>query len=337
MKYDSAAIFLRDLGNMLISGVTLAQAVMILIETTHNKDIQRWCSQVLVLLNKGETLSSSLNNCLTYEAVMAIEAGEKAGALPQVLLMLADYYELREEIKGKVLGALGYPLMVFVILMGVFIFLATEVFPKLTIIMPDQTLSSPLTKGLLITAQFLRSHGVLLLLFILLAAFFIGYIYIHQTGRFYRLFVRLPLIGGIIKDRELALGFFALFILQKSGVPLGASLDQAGRAAGGATREHFERCFACLVGGISLSEAVREDDFFPKFTAETLRIGEETGRFQEYYERLYKTYYRLFYSRMTCLSSAVRPALLMTVAAFIMILVFGFLQPLYANLTGLGG
>jgi len=75
--------------------------------------------------------------------------------------------------------------------------------------------------------------------------------------------------------------------------------------------------------------------YFPCFTADTLRVGEESGRFEEYFERLYRTFYRSFQSRMEFLSSAIRPALLIVSASFIALIAIGFLQPLYGNLTNI--
>jgi type II secretory pathway component PulF len=338
MNQAAVSVFCKDLSNMLSSGIGLDHALRTLGETLLEPSMRQMCAQALIGLEQGESLGTALRRggVLPREAVTAVHAGEKAGELPVVFMMLSDYFELRSDMRRKFLSAFGYPLLVIGILTGVLVYVSVNVVPKIAGLLPAGAMSSPVTAALMAVSSFLSEYWV---------TTGVGVIVLAGTGvswaRVYpdtvvSFLCRVPLIGPVIREQELALAFFALYVFQKSGVRLDAALQESALVAGGMTRIHLEKCSVGLESGLSFSEAVRQDKFFPRFTADTLRIGEESGRFEEYSERLYRTFYRSFQARMEYLSGALRPLLLMISAGFIVLIAVGFLQPLYANLTNVG-
>ncbi len=337
MNSRLVALFFRDLSNMLVSGISLEHALRTLNETSLDEGARKMCGEALERLQNGDSFASALSASgeLPREAFMSISAGETAGELPMVACMLGEYFELKAEIKRRVFSALGYPAAVIGILLCVLVYMSIEVLPKIAALLPAGAIDSPITMALLSAALFLKSwwFGTCLALFLGIS---IMIAWMHSDPAAVRIFFsRAPFLGRLLKDQELSLGFFALYVLQKSGVPLETALREAADVAGGETRRHFQDCSSYLVGGLVFSEAVRRDKYFPRFTADTLRIGEESGRFEEYFERLYRVFYRMFQSRMDQLAGSVRPFLLLVSAAFIVLIAIGFLQPIYGNLTNI--
>lgn len=337
MNERELSIFLKDLSNMLSSGLGLDHSLRTLSETAMESSSRGICSLALSRLEDGASLSDALSasGSMPKVAIVAIGAGELAGELPIVFNMLADFFALRSEIRNKVLSSLGYPLLVFAILFFVLVYMSVDVLPKIAILLPRGAMGSSLTGTLVLSGNYLKAWGVMTGICILGSIIgFVAWAKLRSVD--YRKFVStLPVIGNLFKDQELALAFFALYIFQKSGVPLDKALDESADVAGGATGEHIRECLYYLVGGMTLSEAVRRDTFFPRFTADTLRIGEESGRFEEYFERLYVLYYGMYRSRMDRLAGSVRPIMLGMAGLLIALIAIGFLQPLYGNLSNL--
>jgi len=275
----------------------------------------------------------AVSGLLPREALLAIEAGEIAGELSMVLLMLGEYFELRSEMKKKFLSALTYPMIVMGILLVVLCYVVFEVIPKVSDLLPSGAMASPMTLSLMAGAGFLKGNVTVICFFITLLIIGVLGLLRFNPGFYREILSRIPLVGQILKERELSLGFFALYVLQKSGIPLSLALREASKVAGGQTQRHMEGCSLYLIGGLSLSEAVRRNKYFPRFTADTLRIGEESGRFEEYFERLYRIFYRSFQARMEYLSVLIRPALLIMASGFIVFIALGFFQPLYGSLS----
>ncbi|MBF0386650.1 MAG: type II secretion system F family protein [Candidatus Omnitrophica bacterium] len=337
MNDRALAIFFRDMANMLISGIGLEHSLRTLSETAMQEGARRMCAGALARLQGGVSLSDALaaSGVLPREALMSISAGETAGELPDVFNMLGNYFELKAAMRQKALSALGYPVLVMVIMLGVLLYMVVEVLPKVAVLLPSGAFDSPVTSALVAAAWFLKSWGLLTGGLLALGVGALLMLARYKMAELRIMISRIPFLSQLVKEQELALGFFALFVLQKSGVNLERALREAAEVAGGATRQHLRDCSAYLVGGLALSEAVRQDRYFPRFTADTLRIGEESGRFAEYFERLFQVFYRMFQSRMSCLAGAVRPVMLAVCGAFIALIAVGFLQPLYGNLTGI--
>ncbi|MBF0593717.1 MAG: type II secretion system F family protein [Candidatus Omnitrophica bacterium] len=337
MKARLLSLLFMDFANMLRSGIGLQHSLRTISETAVDERVRQMCVVACGGLEKGVALSAALSvsGTLPRDALTVIEAGEQAGELPMVFDMLGEYYELKAEIQNKIFTAFGYPAAVIVILTGVMFYVVFEVIPKVSVLLPASAVSSPATGILLGSAVFLRGHGLTMGL-LLSGLIGVGIYYSQVRPETWRmLLARVPLLGQLIKEQELALGFFALYMFQKSGVAQLQALREAARVAGGLTGKHMEECASYLVGGLALSEAVRQDKYFPSFTADTLRVGEESGRFVDYFERLYRVYYRSFQSKMEMLSASVRPGLLMVSAVFILLIAIGFLKPLYSNLTNI--
>lgn len=323
---------------MLVSGIGLEHALRTLGETALDEGARRMCREALVRLGEGASLSEALNDrkVLPHEALMSISAGETAGELPMVFIMLAEYFELKDEVRRKISSSLVYPFVVMGILLCVMMYMGLEVLPRIAVLLPATTTASPLSGSLVSAGLFLKSWGILILGLILVGAAALIALARAYPHALMIVLARIPVLGQVNKERELALGFFALYVLQKSGVSLDIALNESAAVAGGLTAGHIKDCSSYLMGGLALSEAVRRDVYFPSFTADTLRVGEESGRFIEYFERLFHVYNRMFRSRMDHLAGSLRPVLLIVSAGFIALIAIGFLQPLYGNLTGIG-
>ena len=77
---------------------------------------------------------------------------------------------------------------------------------------------------------------------------------------------------------------------------------------------------------------MRQNSFFPKLIVDTVRIGEETGRNDEYFERVYRFYRENFQTRLNILIELVQPALFLFCGLFLFLMIAAFIQPIYANL-----
>jgi type II secretory pathway component PulF len=143
-------------------------------------------------------------------------------------------------------------------------------------------------------------------------------------------------IGGLRKDLETALCFFDLFILLKSGIPLDSALGHAGASGRGLTGLRMEECRDHLRAGHTFSGALAHLRYFPRLVVDTIRLGEEMGRYDDHCQRVFKLYYRSFETRVNSLAAALQPVVLGVCALFIAAMAFAFLRPIYANLTQMG-
>ncbi len=97
----------RTLGTMLQNGVPLLQALTIARETANNVVLARAINQAHQRIEAGDTLTAPLQTCGLFPStvISMIDVGEQSGALPDMLLKVADNYD--EEVDNSVAAALS--------------------------------------------------------------------------------------------------------------------------------------------------------------------------------------------------------------------------------------
>ena len=87
--------FARTLGTLLCNGVPILQALNIVKETTGNVVVSRVISSVHDSVKEGETIAVPLKASGVFPAMVAgmVDIGEQTGALPDMLMKVADNYD----------------------------------------------------------------------------------------------------------------------------------------------------------------------------------------------------------------------------------------------------
>jgi type IV pilus assembly protein PilC len=106
--------FTRTLGTLVSSGVPILQALTIVKETAGNVIISNAISQVHESVKEGETITSPLEASGVFPpmVVSMVDVGEQTGALPEMLLRIADNFD--EEVDNAVasMTSLLEPIMI---------------------------------------------------------------------------------------------------------------------------------------------------------------------------------------------------------------------------------
>ncbi len=106
--------FTRTLGTLVSSGVPILQALMIVKETSGNVIVGNAVSAVHESVKEGETITAPLEASGVFPpmVISMVDVGEQTGALPEMLLKIADNYD--EEVDNAVaaMTSLLEPIMI---------------------------------------------------------------------------------------------------------------------------------------------------------------------------------------------------------------------------------
>jgi type IV pilus assembly protein PilC len=106
--------FTRTLGTLISSGVPILQALTIVRETAGNVIIANAVNAVHESVKEGETITAPLESCGVFPpmVISMVDVGEQTGALPEMLLKIADNYD--EEVDNAVaaMTSLLEPIMI---------------------------------------------------------------------------------------------------------------------------------------------------------------------------------------------------------------------------------
>lgn len=329
----------RQLATMINSGLPLTEALIVL-RSQQSGALQRIIVQILADVEEGESLSSSMSKhpmAFSTSYIALIKSGELGGVLDNVLTRLADNLEKRQEFKGRVKGALVYPVIIIVGMIMVALVMIIFVIPRMLSIYEQFDAELPLpTKVLLgISDVMIRFWPLLLALF---AALVYGLKIYHNTkvGRrkIDEKILKIPLFGSLQQQILLTDMTRNLSLMVGSGVSIIESLNISAKVVNNVVISDGLRDAARMVEkGFPMAFAFsRHPEAFPYILSQMIAVGEETGKMDEVLEKLSHVFEVESDQKLKALTAAVEPTILIFLGIGVAFLVIAVIMPIY-NLT----
>jgi type IV pilus assembly protein PilC len=110
----SIARFTRTLGTLVQSGVPILQALTIVKETAGNLVVANAVGAVYESVKEGETITAPLEKSAVFPpmVISMVDVGEQTGALPEMLLKIADNYDEEVDNAVSAMTSLLEPIMI---------------------------------------------------------------------------------------------------------------------------------------------------------------------------------------------------------------------------------
>lgn len=265
-----------------------------------------------------------------YRAMIA--AGEGSGALPVILERLADLQERQAEVRGKVLSALAYPIMLtlvaIVVVFALMIFVVPQVVEQFDSV--GQTLPL-LTRIVIGISSFLANWWwALLILFALIAlGLWRGLQDASFKFRFDSWLLRLPFIGRLIRDLHAARMARTLSTMVQSRLPLLEGLTLTTNTVNNAAlRKASEDITESIRQGGSLSAALRRSAVFPPLLVYMANSGEASGQLDVMLERAADYLEREFDSFTSSALAMLEPAIIIIMGGIVTMIILAILLPI---------
>lgn len=338
-------VFFRQLAVVLQSGVPLSQGLDLLADNMTNKKFSICISRIAARLSAGEELSLCLKQ---YPKVFApitiglIEAGEAGGILDMVLDRIALLMEEQAKIRGQIIGALVYPVLVLVLALSVSLGLLIFIVPKFKDMFDSMGAELPaLTTFMLNLSNFVTSAGFAIgapvTVFVLLYLFR-GF-YATKDGKLTvdSALFKIPLFGDLVLKSEMASMCDTLNTLVNSGIPLVDALERCVSASPNQLiRNTIQRGIMLVQQGQELSYSLSQTTVFPKLVVSMIKIGEETGNLPFMLEKLAVFYKREVEATVSALTKAMEPAVIFVVAAIVGTIVISLYLPMFSLIQNMG-
>ncbi|SBV33859.1 Type II secretion system protein F [uncultured Sphingopyxis sp.] len=274
-----------------------------------------------------------------YRAMVA--AGETTGSLTTILARLADLLERQAEVRGKLIAALAYPIVLAVVAIGVVAALMIFVVPRVVEQFTDTGQQLPfLTRAVIAVSSFAANWWWLIALLIAAAAF--GWVTALRRPAFKAAvdarLLRLPLLGRLLRDLYAARFARTLSTMVSSRLPLVEGLKLTvptirNAALAGATANIVDQVRA----GGGLSSALRDAGVFPPLLVYMTASGESAGRLEVMLERA-ADYLEREFDRFTAASMALlEPVIIVVMGSCVALIILAILLPILQlqNLAGL--
>ncbi len=338
VKFGEVVNFTRQLSTMISAGLPLANALHILSQQSSG-EMSRLVTTILQDIEGGSTFSDALAKHPKQFGKMYIQlvkAGELGGVMDTVLLRLADNMEKSKAFRGKTIGALIYPVIVIITMIGVAFVMMAFVIPKMMSLYDDFGAELPfLTQVLMGISNFMASFWWLVLGLMGLAGFVFYKWVSTKTGRetWDRWLLRLPLFGPLIVKVTLTEFARTLSMLLTSGVSLLQALEIVRDAVPNVVYKNaLAECVTMVEKGVPLSQALSKYQDFPPILQQMTAVGEETGKLDEVLFKL-SSYFELESEQaIKNITTAIEPMIMIILGIGVGLMVVAVIMPIY-NLT----
>jgi len=331
--------FTRHLAIMLNAGLTLVDAFDILKKQTTKASLLKLIISIDKDIRSGNSFSSALKKYPQHFSnlyISLVKSGEASGKLSDILLRLADNLEKAREFRGKLRGALIYPIIVIFAMFLVMFIMITFVVPKLLNLYKDFDIQLPATTQLLINISDIsvKYWPIFILLTITSFIGFSKYIKTKQGKMsFDSLILKIPLVKNVVTMGALVDSTRTLAILTKSGVSILDGLQIVVETTENAVfKKAFKTIYKNIEKGVSLGNAMQAQEIFPPILVQMTIVGENTGHLDETLMRIstyFETESELVIKAITTL---IEPTILLFLGLGVGFLVMAVITPIY-NLT----
>jgi type IV pilus assembly protein PilC len=132
----SIARFTRTLGTLVASGVPILQALNIVRETSGNAVIAKAVSQIHDSVKEGERIVQPLEASGVFPAMVVsmVDVGEETGALPDMLMKVADVYDDEVDNAVGAITSLLEPIMIVILAIIVGVIVLAMFLPLINVI-----------------------------------------------------------------------------------------------------------------------------------------------------------------------------------------------------------
>jgi general secretion pathway protein F len=261
-----------------------------------------------------------------------VSAGETSGALEPILERLAGGLERDQVVRGKVLTALVYPIVLAVVALGVITAMMTFVVPKVVDQFNSMNQTLPLLTRLVIgVSHLMRDWGWLLALIVIGGGLIGGVMLRNPTIRLRAdtALLRLPLIGRLTRDLHGAKMARTLSTMIAAGLPVLEGLTITARTVSNRRLRLATETMADAVReGGGLSAAMRRADVFPPILVYMTASGESSGRLEPMLERAADYLEREFSTFTAVMLSLLEPAIIVVMGGVVALIVLSILLPI---------
>jgi general secretion pathway protein F len=325
----------RALAALLPVGMPLAQALNAA-SGVASGDVKAALQEVRARVERGDTLSTALaehRNLFSPLYVGLVRAGERSGDIDAAFGRLAAQLERDEELRGKILSASIYPMLLATAGSVAVTVLLFFVLPRFVTLLEGSGAKLPRsTATLLAFSSALHRLWPVLLLIPLAIAAFAAWVTNTDEGRRVWSTILLGLPGVRTLRRYALAGRFARLVgvLLGGGAPLLTALDDTIESIGDPlARDDTMRIRTKVREGSSLRAAVADSSLFPPMLAQLIGVGEDAGQLRVFLIKSADIFEERTERATQRLATFLEPAMIVMFGAIVAFVALSLLQAIY--------
>jgi len=342
VKINELAVLFRLLATMIQSGLNIIKSLNILEQQIQNKKLKLLIGKIKKDVESGSTLSQAMGKypeTFGEAQIGMIYAGEASGKLNNVLNQLATQIEKSASITGKIKGAMIYPIVIILVIIGVGITMMIFVVPKIAEVFASANATLPLLTRILISMSnftISKTFGIFNIIYVFIIIGFLFMLFLiwkkTNTGKYLwdKLMLKLPIFGGIFQKVALSKFCRGLSAMTTSGISIIKALKIISNTVGNEVyRQRIMLIAYDVKKGIFISDNIQEDThLFPPMVVSMIGVGEKTAQLHQITDKIADFYEEEVDNLVSNLSKLMEPLIIIVIGVLAGLMIGALMLPL---------
>ncbi len=341
IKLRNFLIFNQQLSSLIKAGLPILQCLDLLLERIKDNLLKEIVQSVRDKVKSGSGLAdafSSFSGIIPAIYVASLYAGEKSGALVEVLRRYIHYSKLMENLRKKVVSSLVYPSVLFMLSVILVTILIIFVIPRFQDFYLGFDTELPTITIMIMNASNFINEKIGWIIFGLIGVVILIKVWISTSERFHLWWdsfkLRIPILGKLYNMFNHAQLARTIATLQAGGIPLVKSLEVTAKALDNYKySKALDRASQKVKEGEALHKSLEEAKMFNALLIELTKVGESSGTLEEMLNNVAEFYEEDIDVTLTRILSFIEPVILVGMGLLIGAILFSVYYPIFSLAT----
>jgi type IV pilus assembly protein PilC len=344
VKPGDFLLFNQQMAALIRAGIPILQAVAMLRRRAASAKLRAVLGDVEDKIRGGMALSAAFaaqGSIFPRIYTASILAGERSGALDDVLDRYNKYMRRGVEVRRKIRGALAYPLFLLIASFGMVIFLTTYVVPRMARLFEGFGGNLPVVTAIVVGISGWMGANILwfgpLVIIVAAALYFWSR---TPQGRLTvdTVLLKLPIVGNLMTQLAIAQATRSLSTLLAGGITLVESWEIGAEAiTNRALRSRSSAILPMIREGRSFTESLESAGWIPSLALDMIGVGERSGSLREMLDEVATFYDAESEVRLEQLTTILEPAILLVMGGVVITILLAIYLPIIQSISNVSG
>lgn len=335
--------FASNISIMIRGGIPLTEGLLYFQNFSRNAAFKELVKQLRKDIFEGRSFSDSLGNYPQYFDDIFINvtrAGEESGEMDVTMDRMVELYTRAEKIKGKIISAGIYPMIVLflvgVVLLVCFIFVLpsfADIYKKMGVELPD------ITKFMMFCSDMFRNWWFITFPVLSAAGYYFFQFIKTPVGKRIvdNINIKLPVLKEVVVCSNISSFISTLGVCFGAGIPITIALNYAVASINNLNiKEAMEGVNMQVKTGRRLSHALAETGQIPDLVMLILATGDESGNLDESLKSAQEYLEKEVNTRIEILMSFMEPLLLLFLGVVVGFVALSIYMPMFSMYDNIG-
>ena len=330
--------FISTLQILLQSGIPAVESLMFMEQEAARPKIRHMSKILKTQIMAGSTFADTMARypqVFGYIFIGLIKAGEESGELEKTLGRIKDLLTKQDNIKGKVIGTLMYPMFVIVLAFLIIIVMLVFVFPAFKDMFEQQDKELPFITEMMINAgDYLKEYWFTIPVFIIAFIVFCVVVTRWSPARniLDKLVLKIPLLNNLILYSNYSNFLSVLSVSYDAGIPIVDCLHLAViTLTNSVLKNKMSGAIVKVQQGLQVSQAMKSTKIVPKMLLFMVSTGEQSGRLGDMLEKGVNFLDKTLDGIIDTMTKMIEPIMLIVIGGIVLVMALALYLPLFQS------